>query len=63
MKRTNNKAKVRLNQKGQGIMEYLILTSLIGIFCIMAVSDLGKKTKDRIEKVKKKIVQVIDIDV
>lgn len=36
------------NQKGQGIMEYVIISSLIGICCLAAVKTFGDKVKDRI---------------
>jgi len=47
------------NQKGQGVMEYLILTSLIGIVCIVAVKQLGTTIKTRIDHVKKEISENI----
>lgn len=49
------------NQKGQGVMEYLILTSLIGIACIVSVRLLGDTIKERIVKVKAEIVKNISI--
>ncbi|MFT6633563.1 MAG: hypothetical protein ACJAS4_003534, partial [Bacteriovoracaceae bacterium] len=33
----NFKFKLIKNQKGQGVMEYVILTGLVGIFCLAAV--------------------------
>jgi Flp pilus assembly pilin Flp len=47
------------NQKGQGVMEYLILTSLIGIICIMAVKGLGETIETRIDHVKREIAKNI----
>jgi Flp pilus assembly pilin Flp len=47
------------NQKGQGVMEYLILTSLIGIVCIMAVKGLGETIETRIGHVKDQIAKNI----
>ena len=29
-------------EKGQGVMEYIILTGLVGIFCLAAVKKFGK---------------------
>ena len=37
------------NQKGQGIMEYVIISSLIGIVCLVAVKNFGNKIQDRIQ--------------
>lgn len=38
----------RKKQQGQGVMEYLILSSLIGIFCLVAVKQYGEVIKTRI---------------
>ena len=48
-----------LNTKGQSIMEYIILTSLISIICIMAVKNLGGVIQRRINMIKEEIVRVI----
>lgn len=50
------------NQKGQGVMEYLILSSLVGIFCLIAVKQFGEVVKTRIEGMKSKITKNIQID-
>ncbi len=50
-------------QSGQGIMEYLIITSLIGMVCLYSVTDLGKKITNRMNKVTKKIEKSIKIDI
>ncbi|MGK0368088.1 MAG: hypothetical protein ACI9QD_001229 [Thermoproteota archaeon] len=47
------------NYKGQGVMEYLILTSLVGIFCLLAVKQFGSVIKTRIESMKKQITKSI----
>lgn len=49
------------NQKGQGVMEYIILTSLIGIFCLIAVKQFGSVLQGRIENVKSQIVKEIPL--
>lgn len=49
------------NQKGQGIMEYIILTGLVGIFCLVAVKQVGKSLKTRLNQIDKKIVKEIQI--
>ncbi len=51
--------KTRKNEKGQGVMEYLILTSLIGIVCIVAVKDFGQVIRERIKDVQQEIVKNI----
>ena len=48
------------NQKGQGIMEYVIISSLIGIICLATVESFGDVIKVRIERMEKEIVNVID---
>lgn len=54
------KSKIR-NQKGQGVMEYVILTGLIGIFCLGMVKQFGGTLKKRIEQIDKKITKEVKI--
>ncbi len=49
------------NQKGQGVMEYVILSSLIGIFCLVAVKQFGSVIKTRMDYMKKQITEHISI--
>lgn len=51
--------KLLRNQKGQGVMEYVILTSLIGIFCLIAVKQFGQVVQKRIEYMKSEVVKNI----
>lgn len=48
-------------QSGQGVMEYIILSSLIGIFCIIAIKQFGGVLLKRIEAMQAKIVKTIEI--
>ncbi len=43
------------NQKGQGVMEYIILTGLIGIFCLATVKKFGKTLDKRMEQIDRKV--------
>lgn len=45
------------DQKGQGVMEYVIISSLVGIVCITAVKGFGDVVKKRVEDMKTSIVQ------
>lgn len=54
-------SKKYLNSKGQGIMEYLIISSLIGVFCLMAISQFGQVIQTRINQMKSYIVRNITI--
>ena len=38
---------------GQSVMEYLLISALIGIFCITAIKDLGERMQSRISTIKK----------
>lgn len=49
------------NQKGQGIMEYVILTSLIGIISLVAVKNFGEVVKKRIDSMRTQIVNEIKL--
>ncbi len=49
------------NQKGQGIMEYVIISSLIGICCLVAVKNFGKVVEERVNEMKEKVVSEIKV--
>lgn len=53
--------KIIKNQKGQGIMEYVIISSLIGICCLVAVRQFGEVIDKRIKDMKANISQEIQI--
>tara|TARA_Y100001936_G_scaffold252050_1_gene310236 strand:+ start:985 stop:1155 length:171 start_codon:yes stop_codon:yes gene_type:complete len=55
-------SKVARNQKGQGMLEYVILTGLVGIFCLAAFKSMGKHIKTRVQNMNEKIVEEIKID-
>jgi Flp pilus assembly pilin Flp len=52
--------KILKNQKGQGVMEYVIISSLVGIVCIAAVKGFGGEIKTRIAWMRTSITQNID---
>ena len=47
------------NQSGQSVMEYIIISSLIGVFCLGAVKGFGENMKDKIQKMENKINKTI----
>lgn len=49
------------NQRGQGIMEYVIISSLVGICCLVAVKEFGDVVKKRIDNMKGQVVDEISI--
>jgi hypothetical protein len=49
------------NQKGQGIMEYVIISSLIGICCLVAVKQFGEVIQKRIENMKSQVANEISL--
>lgn len=50
-----------LNNRGQGVMEYLIITSLVGIVSLVAVKAFGKTVRERLSDVKERLNKEIDI--
>lgn len=46
------------NEKGQSIMEYVIISGLIGIACFGAMKRFGDKLSYKIEKMEAKIGKV-----
>jgi hypothetical protein len=53
--------KIVRNQKGQGIMEYVIISSLVGICCLAAVKEFGGVVQKRIENMKSQVSNQIDL--
>ena len=49
------------NNKGQGVMEYMIITSLVGILCLSAMKDFGETVQSKVKQVRKKISKQIKI--
>lgn len=49
------------NQQGQGIMEYVIISSLVGICCLIAMKQFGEAIQKRIENMKSQVVTGIDL--
>lgn len=49
------------NQKGQGIMEYVIISSLVGICCLVAVKQFGDVVKKRIDNMKSAVTDEINL--
>ncbi len=49
------------NEKGQGIMEYVIISSLVGICCLVAVKEFGSVVQKRIQNMKSYVAQEISI--
>lgn len=43
------------NEKGQSVMEYVVLTGLIGIFCLAGVKRFGKSLETRLNQMDRKI--------
>lgn len=43
------------NESGQGVLEYLILTGLVGIFCLAAVKKMGRSLETRLNQIDKKL--------
>lgn len=60
MKKTTTR-KLIANQQGQGVMEYVILSSLIGIFCLVAVKQFGEVVEKRIQNMRKHVVEHVQI--
>jgi Flp pilus assembly pilin Flp len=49
------------NEKGQGIMEYVIISSLVGICCLVAVRQFGDVVQKRIDNMKSQITDEIHL--
>ena len=49
------------NNKGQGVMEYMIITSLVGIVCLVAVKNFGGKVQKYMDNSSKYIEKQITL--
>jgi hypothetical protein len=49
------------SNQGQSLLEYIILTSLVGIFCLIATKEFGSTLETRMKQMKKKITENIEI--
>lgn len=49
------------SQKGQGIMEYVIICSLVGICCLVAVKQFGEVVQKRIDNMKSQVTSEIKL--
>ena len=49
------------NEKGQGVMEYVIISSLVGICCLVAVRQFGEVVQKRIDNMKAQISDQITL--
>ncbi len=56
------KRKRRNTQSGQGLMEYIIISSLVGIFCLVAVKQFGSVVQKRITAMRESVVKTIPLD-
>ena len=53
--------KFHKNEKGQGIMEYVIISSLVGICCLVAVRQFGEVVQKRIENMRSQVTEEIKL--
>lgn len=49
------------NEKGQALMEYVIVSGLVGIFCLIAVKQFGEVIQKRINNMKTHITDNIEL--
>ena len=60
-KKTSTK-KLKENAQGQATLEYVIISSLIGIFCLFAIKKIGVAIEKRMEYIKTQIVKTIPMN-
>ena len=51
----------KIGNRGQGVLEYIILASLIGIFCLIAVKRFGSVLQTRINFMRNEVVRSIPV--
>ena len=61
-KRSMNTMKnIMKDQKGQGVMEYILISSLVGIFCLAAIKQVGKVLEKRVDNLKSSITRELPL--
>jgi Flp pilus assembly pilin Flp len=53
--------KVSKNNQGQTVLEYIVLSGLIGILCLFSIRDLGKTLESKIKQTTKKVNSAIKV--
>ncbi len=53
--------RVLASPQAQSVLEYVILTSLIGIFCLVGIKQFGERLKTRINKMNQNIEKHIHL--
>jgi Flp pilus assembly pilin Flp len=53
--------KVISQNQGQSVLEYIILTSLVGVFCLIGIKTFGERVKKRIDYVNTQVTKQIQI--
>ncbi|MBF0300326.1 MAG: hypothetical protein HQK51_16520 [Oligoflexia bacterium] len=48
-------------KKAQTIIEYLIISALVGIFCLVTMKELGSVLERRVEEIKKQVARNLDL--
>lgn len=49
------------NNSGQSVLEYIILTSLVGIFCLVGIKTFGERVKKRINHMNEQVTKHIKL--
>lgn len=49
------------SKKGQGVMEYVILSTLIGVVCLVAIKSFGSTIHTRVKFMEKQVTEHIKL--
>lgn len=55
------KKKILKNNQAQSVVEYVILSSLVGIFCLIAIKQFGTHIQKRIKHMNHKLIEHVSI--
>jgi hypothetical protein len=53
--------KKKCNFSGQGVLEYILVSSLVGVFCLLAIKQMGKVLQNRVENLKSSIARELPL--
>lgn len=53
--------KILKNKNGQGTLEYIMISALIGVACLTAFKSFGKKLETKMQQIERKVMTTLDM--
>ena len=53
--------KLIMNKKGQGTLEYIMISALIGVACLTAFKRFGSTLQNKMQQIEKRVISTLDM--